>query len=40
MTMPNVASEWRWANAEMDVPADFAPDEALALLARCTTPDL
>ena len=36
----NAPSEWRWANAEMDVPADFAPDEALALLARCTTPDL
>lgn len=36
----NAPSEWRWANAEMDLPADFSQDEALALLARCTTPDL
>lgn len=36
----NAPQEWHWANAEMDVPADFAPGEALALLARCTTPDL
>lgn len=36
----NAPWEWRWANAEMEVPADFAPDAALALLARRTTPDL
>lgn len=36
----NVPSEWRWANSEMDIPAGFSPDDALALLARCATPDL
>jgi hypothetical protein len=36
----NAPSEWRWANAEMDVPANFVPDEALAVLARCATPEL
>lgn len=36
----NAPQEWHWANTEMDVPADFAPEKALALLARCTTPDL
>ena len=35
----NAPSEWRWANAEMDVPADFEPSDALALLARFTTPE-
>jgi hypothetical protein len=36
----NAPPEWRWANAEMDVPSNFDPDDALATLARCATPEL
>ncbi|MCW7540557.1 hypothetical protein OOT46_22285 [Aquabacterium sp. A7-Y] len=36
----NAPAEWQWANAEMDVPADFDLDKVLALLARGATPEL
>jgi len=34
----NAPPEWRWANDEQDVPANFDPDAARAVLARCSTP--
>nr|WP_235002286.1 HipA family kinase [Rhizobacter sp. OV335] len=36
----NAPPEWSWANAEMDVPSNFDPEDALATLARCATPEL
>lgn len=35
----NAPPEWRWANDERDVPANFDPDAARAVLARYSTPD-
>lgn len=35
----NAPPEWRWANDEQDVPANFDPEAARALVARCSTPD-
>lgn len=35
----NVPPEWHWENDERDVPADFNPEAAKALAARCATPD-
>lgn len=35
----NSPPEWRWANDEQDVPANFDPNAARAVLARCSTPD-
>ncbi|MDP2832267.1 MAG: hypothetical protein Q8Q28_02990 [Pseudomonadota bacterium] len=34
----NAPPEWRWANDEQDVPANFDPDAARAVLACCSTP--
>lgn len=36
----NVPPEWHWANAEMDVPANFDLSRIKATLARCATPEL
>lgn len=36
----NVPSEWHWANAEMDVPANFDLNRIKETLARCATPEL
>lgn len=35
----NAPPEWRWANAEQDVPASYDPENALRMLARCAEPD-
>lgn len=35
----NAPAEWRWENDEEDIPANFDPIAARALLARCSTPD-
>jgi hypothetical protein len=39
MACDNAPTEWRWANDEQDVPANFDPDAARNLLARFSTPD-
>ncbi|MDE2402222.1 MAG: hypothetical protein KGL90_11215 [Burkholderiales bacterium] len=36
----NAPPEWHWANPEMDIPANFSVEEALATLSRCVTPEL
>lgn len=36
----NVPSEWHWANAEMDVPANFDLEDIQNTLNRCATPEL
>lgn len=36
----NAPPEWHWANPEMDIPANFSVEEALATLSRCATPEL
>mgnify|MGYP000272854500 CR=1 FL=1 len=36
----NAPLEWHWANPEMDIPANFRVEEALATLSRCATPEL
>lgn len=40
MACHNVPEEWRWANAEMDVPANFDLQYVQQTLNRCTTPEL
>ena len=40
MACHNVREEWRWANAEMDVPANFDLQYVQQTLSRCTTPEL
>ena len=35
----NVPPEWRWANDEQDIPANFDLTAAHALATRCLTPD-
>ncbi len=35
----NAPPEWRWRNAEQDIPTNYDPDDALATLARCTNAD-
>ena len=40
MACHNVPDEWRWANAEMDVPANFDLQYVQQTLSRCTTPEL
>lgn len=35
----NAPPEWRWNNPEMDAPANFDPERALALLSRCAMDD-
>ena len=36
----NAPEEWRWLNAEMDVPASFDLEQVKQTLNRCTTPEL
>jgi len=36
----NAPEEWRWANAEMDVPANFDLQYIQQTLNHCTTPEL
>lgn len=36
----NVPPEWHWANAEMDVPANFDLQHVHQTLNRCTSPEL
>lgn len=36
----NVPLDWNWANAEMDVPANFNLDQVINILARCKKPEL
>jgi hypothetical protein len=40
MACHNVPEEWHWANAEMDVPANFDLQYVQQTLNRCTTPEL
>ena len=40
MDCHNVPDEWHWANAEMDVPANFDIQYVQQTLNRCTTPEL
>jgi hypothetical protein len=40
MDCHNVPAEWHWANAEMDVPANFDIQYVQQTLNRCTTPEL
>ncbi|MFX1682210.1 hypothetical protein PV762_23585 [Mitsuaria sp. CC2] len=37
--LENAPHEWRWANAEQDIPAAYDPERALRMLSRCVEPD-